>query len=156
MNNSRSNNVETEKKIFRFVSCAVLVAVLTALFAVMWYFRLQMLMERRFLGLGNYLMVGLYAVLTILVINTFKGFSIGSGRISILTMSQAIAMGIVNALEYVIVILMARIKVLMWITLAYIIVLILVDCVAVLAVTYICTKVYRMVFPPFTILNIYN
>ncbi|SEA51140.1 Sugar transferase involved in LPS biosynthesis (colanic, teichoic acid) [Pseudobutyrivibrio sp. ACV-2] len=156
MNNSRSNNVETEKKIFRFVSCAVLVAVLTALFAVMWYFRLQMLMERRFLGLGNYLMVGLYAVLTILVINTFKGFSIGSGRISILTMSQAIAMGIVNALEYVIVILMARIKVLMWITLAYIIVLILVDCVAVLAVTYICTKVYRMVFPPFTILNIYG
>ena len=156
MNNTRSNNVETEKKIFRFVSCAVLVAVLTTLFAVMWYFRLQMLMERRFLGLGNYLMVGLYTVLTILVINTFKGFSIGSGRISILTMSQAIAMGIVNALEYVIVILMARIKVLMWITLAYIIVLILVDCVAVLAVTYICTKVYRMIFPPFTILNIYG
>ena len=156
MNNSRSNNVETQKKIFRFVSCTVLVAVLTALFAVMWYFRLQMLMERRFLGLGNYLMVGLYTVLTILVINTFKGFSIGSGRISILTMSQAIAMGIVNALEYVIVILMARIKVLMWITLAYIIVLIIVDCVAVLAVTFICTKVYRMIFPPFTILNIYG
>ena len=156
MNNSRSNNIETEKKIFRFVSCAVLVAVLTTLFAGMWYFRLQMLMERRFLGLGNYLMIGLYMVLTILVINTFKGFSIGSGRISILTMSQAIAMGIVNALEYIIVILMARIKVLMWITLAYIIVLILVDCVAVLAVTFICTKVYRMIFPPFTILNIYG
>lgn len=156
MNNSRSNNVETQKKIFRFVSCAVLVAVLTTLFAVMWYFRLQMLMERRFLGLGNYLMVGLYTVLTILVINTFKGFSIGSGRISILTMSQAIAMGIVNALEYIIVILMARIKSLMWITLAYIIVLIVVDCVAVLAVTFICTKVYRMIFPPFTILNIYG
>ena len=100
-----SKSVETGKKIFRFVSSVVLVAVLAALFAVMWYLRLQMLMPTRFLGLGNYLMIGLYTVLTILMINTFKGFSIGSGRISILTMSQAIAMGLVNALEFIILLL---------------------------------------------------
>ena len=156
MNNSNTNNVETNKKIFRFFSSVVLVAVLAALFGVMWYMRLQMLMTQRFLSIGNYLMIGLYAVLTILVINTFKGFAIGSGRISILTMSQAIAMGLVNAMEFFIVILMTRIKSLMWMTLAYIVVLTVVDAVAVLAVTFLCTKLYRRIFPPFTILNIFG
>ncbi len=156
--NNKNTNIETNKKVFRFVSSVVLVAVLATLFGVMWYLRLQNLMNpyTRFMGKGNYLMIGLYGVLTILVINTFKGFSIGSGRISILTMSQAIAMGLVNGLEFIIIILMTRIKALMWMTLGYIIVLTLVDAVAVLAVTFVSTKVYRMIFPPFTILNIFG
>ena len=132
MNNN--TNVETQKKVFRFFSSVVLVVTLATLFGVMWYLRLQMLMPTRFLGLGNYLMIGLYTVLMVLMINTFKGFNIGSGRISILTMSQAIAMGLVNILEFIIVILMTRIKSLMWMTLAYIIVLTFVQAFAVLAV----------------------
>ena len=154
MNNN--TNVETKKKVFRFISSVVLVVVLATLFGVMWYLRLQMLMPTRFLGLGNYLMIGLYTVLMVLMINTFKGFNIGSGRISILTMSQAIAMGLVNILEFIIVILMTRIKSLMWMTLAYIIVLTVVQAFAVLAITFISTKLFRAVFPPFSILNIYG
>lgn len=151
-----NTNVETQKKVFRFFSSVVLVVTLATLFGVMWYLRLQMLMPTRFLGLGNYLMIGLYTVLMVLMINTFKGFNIGSGRISILTMSQAIAMGLVNILEFIIVILMTRIKSLMWMTLAYIIVLTFVQAIAVLAITFISTKLYRAVFPPFSILNIYG
>ncbi len=154
--NNKNNSVETKKRVFRFVSSVVLVTVLATLFGVMWYMRLQMLMSQRFLSIGNYLMIGLYVVLTVLMINTFKGFNIGSGRISILTMSQAIAMGLVNILEFIIVILMTRIKQLMWMTLAYIIVLTIVQAVAVLVVTYVSTKLYRAVFPPFSILNIYG
>ncbi len=156
MNNTNTNNVETNKKIFRFVSSVVLVVVLATLFGVMWYMRLQMLMTQRFLSVGNYLMIGLYVVLTVLVINTFKGFGIGSGRISILTMSQAIAMGLVNGLEFIILLLMTRIKALMWMTLGYIIVLTIVDAFAVLFITYFSTKIYRMIFPPFSILNVYG
>ena len=65
-------------------------------------------------------------------------------------------MGLVNMLEFVIVILMTRIKQLMWMTLAYIIVLTIADAIAVLVITYVSTKLYRAVFPPFTILNIYG
>ncbi|WP_036977594.1 exopolysaccharide biosynthesis polyprenyl glycosylphosphotransferase [Pseudobutyrivibrio sp. MD2005] len=150
------SNIETKKRLFRFVSSVVLVAVLATLFGVMWYMRFQMLMMQRFLSVGNYLMIGLYVVLTVLMINTFKGFGIGSGRISILTMSQAIAMGLVNVLEFIILLLMTRIRALMWMTLAYVIVLTLAQAVAVLVVTYVSTKIYRAVFPPFTILNIYG
>ena len=150
------SNIETKKRIFRFVSSVVLVAVLATLFGVMWYMRFQMLMMQRFLSVGNYLMIGLYVMLTVLMINTFKGFSIGSGRISILTMSQAIAMGLVNALEFIILLLMTRIKALMWMTLAYVILLTLIQAIAVLIVTYVSTKIYRATFPPFTILNIYG
>ena len=150
------SNIETKKRLFRFVSSVVLVAVLATLFGVMWYMRFQMLMMQRFLSVGNYLMIGLYVVLTVLMINTFKGFGIGSGRISILTMSQAIAMGLVNVLEFIILLLMTRIRALMWMTLAYVIVLTLAQAVAVLIVTYVSTKIYRAVFPPFTILNIYG
>ncbi|SDH63628.1 exopolysaccharide biosynthesis polyprenyl glycosylphosphotransferase [Pseudobutyrivibrio sp. 49] len=155
---NKENNIETQKKFFRFASSVVLVAVLATLFGVMWYMRLQYLMNpyTRFLGKGNYLMIALYGVITILMINTFKGFGIGTGRISILTMSQAIAMGLVNVLEFFIIILMTRIKSLMWITLGYIIVLTVADAVAVLFVTYFSTKLYRMIFPPFSILNIFG
>ena len=150
------SNIETRKGLFRFVSSVVLVAVLATLFGVMWYMRFQMLMLYRFLSVGNYLMIGLYVVLAVLVINTFKGFSIGSGRISILCMSQAIAMGLVNFLEFIILLLMTRIKALMWMTLAYVLALTVIQCVAILIVTYSATKLYRAVFPPFSILNIYG
>ncbi len=150
------SNIETRKRIFRFVSSVVLVAVLATLFGVMWYMRFQMLMTQRFLTVGNYLMIGLYTVLIVLVINTFNGFNIGSGRISILTMSQAIAMGVVNVLEFIILLLMTRIRALMWMTLAYVIVLTVAQAIAVLVVTYLSTKLYRAMFPPFTILNIFG
>ena len=66
------SNIETKKRIFRFVSSVVLVTVLATLFGVMWYMRFQMLMLQRFLSVGNYLMIGLYVILTVLMINTFK------------------------------------------------------------------------------------
>ena len=157
MNNKHNTNIETKKNIYRFVSSVVLVTVLATLFGVMWYMRLQNLMNaNRFEGKGNYLMIGLYLVLSVLVINTFNGFEFGSARISILTMSQAIAVGLVNVMEYVIIILMIRILKHTWITLAYIAVLTVAEAVAVLIVTYISTKLYRRLFPPFSILNIYG
>lgn len=154
--NNRDSNVETGKKAFRFIASLILVAAVTTLFGIMWYMRLTMLMSQRFLTIGNYLMIGLYLVFTILIINTFKGFSIGSGRISILTMSQGISMVLVNCIEFIIVILMTRIKQFVWMTLAYIIVLTAAQLVAVLFITFVATKVYRRIFPPFTILNIYG
>lgn len=154
--NNTNTNIETQKKIFRFASSVVLVTVLATLFGVMWYEQFRMMMPLFFLTIGNYLMIGLYTVLSILVINTFKGFSIGSGRISILCMSQAIAMGLVNMLEFVILLLMTRIKALVWIMLAYMIALTVIDALAVFLVTYLSTKIYRGIFPPFSILNIYG
>ena len=107
-----SKSIETKKKVFRFISSVVLVVTLATLFGVMWYLRLQNLMNaNRFEGKGNYVMIALYMVLSILVINTFNGFEFGSARISILTMSQAIAVGLVNVMEYVIIILMIRISI---------------------------------------------
>ena len=152
-----NTNVETKKKVFRFISSVVLVVVLATLFGVMWYLRLQNLMNaNRFEGKGNYVMIALYMVLSVLVINTFNGFEFGSARISILTMSQAIAVGVVNAMEYVIVILMIRILKHVWRTLGYFAALTLAQAVAVLVITYISTKLYRRLFPPFSILNIYG
>ena len=155
MNNN--TNVETQKKVFRFFSSVVLVVTLATLFGVMWYLRLQNLMNaNRFEGKGNYVMIALYMVLSVLVINTFNGFEFGSARISILTMSQAIAVGLVNAMEYVIIILMIRILKHTWRTLGYIAALTLAEAVAALVITYISTKLYRRLFPPFSILNIYG
>ncbi len=154
--NNKNTNIETGKKIYKFISSVVLVLTVTALFAVMWYMRLTMLMQQRFLTIGNYLMIFIYMIITILFINTFKGFSFGSHRISILTMSQAIALGLANMIEFMIVILMTRIKKFVFMTLAYIIVLTLIQAVATLIITIISTKIYRAIFPPFQILNIYG
>ena len=143
--NNTNTNIETQKRVFRFISSVVLVTVLATLFGVMWYMQFRMMMPLFFLTIGNYLMIGLYTVLSILVINTFKGFSIGTGRISILCMSQAIAMGLVNMLEFVILLLMTRIKSLVWIMFAYMILLSVIDALAVFLVTYFSTKIYRSI-----------
>ncbi len=158
MNNKKNNNVETGKRLFRFVSSVVLVAVLATLFGVMWYGKLRNLMEetQRYYSIGNYLVIFLYVVFVVLLINTFKGFNIGSSRISILSMSQAIAMGVVNMIEFFLVLLIVGIKNHTWKILGFLLILSVIDAVAVLIVTYICTKLYRVVFPPFTILNIYG
>ena len=153
---NKSTSVETGKKIYRFISDVVLVAVVSALFGIMWYMRLTMLMSQRFLTIGNYLMIGIYVVLAMLFINTFKGFNIGAQRISILVMSQAIAIGLTNVIEFFIVVLMTRIKQFIFMTLAYIIVLTVAQAVAVLVVTFLATKLYRRIFPPFTVLNIHG
>ena len=99
-------------------------------------------------------MIGIYAVLTIVMINTFKGFMIGMQRISILCMSQAIAMGIVNILMAIITILMTRVKEYVWATLGLYFILTLVQCVLVLTVVWVETKLYRYFFPPFEVLHI--
>ena len=154
--NNRNNNIETGKKTYRFVSSVVLLLAVTALFAIMWYMRLTMLMPQRFLSIGNYFMIGLYAVIAMMFINTFKGFSIGSQRISILVMSQTISLGLANVIELIIIVLMTRIKKFIWLTAAYLIVLTIAQAVAVLVVTFLATKLYRALFPPFSVLNIYG
>jgi len=128
--NNKNTTVETGKRTYKFVSSVVLLLAVTALFAVMWYMRLTMLMSQRFLSIGNYFMIGLYLVIAMLFINTFKGFSIGSQRISILVMSQTIALGLANCMELVIIVLMTRIKQFVWMTMGYIIVLTVAQAVA--------------------------
>jgi len=157
-NNKKNNNVETGKKLFRFVSSVVLVVILATLFGVMWYGKLRNLMEssQRYYSIGNYLVIFLYAIFIVLLLNTFKGFNFGSSRISILSMSQAIAMGVVNMIEFFLVLLIVGIKNHTWKILGFLVILSMMDAVAVLIVTYISTKLYRVKFPPFSILNIYG
>lgn len=153
---SKENNVETGKKTFRFVSSIIILVVFAALFEFIWRSRINIMMMMRFLSIGNYLVVGLYAVMAIICINTFNGFNIGGQRISILAMSQAIAMGLCNAIMWVVVVLMSRQKALVWVFLAFFILLSVMQAVAAIIVTYVTTKVYRKIFPPFSMLNIYG
>lgn len=151
-----SNNMESGKKIHRFVSSIALLIAFTALFGVIWFTRINVLMEMRFLGIGNYIMYIVYAVLSILCVNTFKGFNVGGQRISILSMSQAIAMGMTNVLMWVFVVLMSRAKQYTFVFMVYFILITVLQAFAAIAVTYVCTKIYRMIYPPFSMLNIYG
>ena len=150
------NKIESQKIAFRAISNVVLVAAMAILYGALWYIKILGMMQYHFLTIGNYLMIGIYTVLTIVMINTFKGFMIGMQRISILCMSCAIAMGLVNMIMIVITVLMTRVKEYVWATVALYAILTVVQCFAILAVTWIETKLYRQFFPPFEVLHIFG
>ena len=151
-----NTNIETGKKVYRFISSVVLLAAVVALFSFIWFYRLNHLMPRGFEGFGNIAMIALYTIISILMINTFNGFKVGYQRISILSMSQGIAMLLVNVLEVFVILLLTRSPLHFWKYVGFLVLLTIAQCIAVVLVTYVETKLYRVHFPPFNVLEVYG
>ncbi len=145
---------ESKKSAFRGISDVVLTAVPAITFAALWLDVINPMLPWGFLSTGNYLMIGVYAVLVMLVVNTFGGYKIGVQRISICALSQGIAIVVVDIIQLIISVLMMRRPEMVGRVLGMYIVLAIVQAILMLFVTYISTKIYRMIFPPYNMLMI--
>lgn len=145
---------ESFKNLYRFISNALETIIVTVGFGYLWVYALNYRMPVRFLSSGNYLMMAVYVVLATLFINTFGGYKIGIQRISIVALSQALAITMNNMVMVVITILMARDKTsIVYFTIRYIM-LSAVQAVIMVVLCYILTKIYRAIFPPYNMLVI--
>lgn len=97
---------EVYKSVYRHCVNLVIIMVMTALFYILWHIKLNGLMDRKFLGKGNILIILLYMILICIFMQLWGGFRIGYQKLLNIVMSQSLAIITINILMYIQVVLM--------------------------------------------------
>lgn len=144
------------KYVYRGLADLIITFIPTALFWLLWMKRLNPMLDKPYLHKGNLAMAGIYLILTAVMIQMLGGYEIGVSRISHLIMSQTIGLFFTNILMLIITIMMngwmgriPRLSLLFLLLFA-------VEIVGLFFVTWFLIKLYRRIFPPFQMLQIYG
>ncbi len=141
---------------YRGICNILLTVAFTLPFVLLWYERLNYLLDRSYLNKGNLLMVGVYAILEVLFLCVFGGYKIGVARVSNMIISQALGLLGTNLVEIVITILIVgRVEHIGRIIGDYLLIYII-QVVLSVVLTYLFVKLYRRIFPPYRMLHIYG
>lgn len=144
---------EQYKGILRFWSAALLLVLQTAVFAYVWLVWYRKIGSGYFVR-GNYVFIGLYALMNLFVLNLYGGLRIGQLRVQELLYSQILSIICVNAVYYLLMCLIGR-----WLflsNLAPIAYMTGVNIVISIVWTLCTNKLYVKIYPPRQILVIYG
>ena len=89
------------KPLYRVLSSLLLVAIIVTLFAIIWYNKLNVMLDKNFLLKGNYVIIAVYAIIVIFSITIFGGFKIGISKKSNIIISQTLGLFIANCIDIV-------------------------------------------------------
>ncbi len=94
---------EQYKRVIMFTSSAVILLLQTAIFAFVWfhYYAYTGVLEKEFFHRGNYVIIGLYAVMLYLFYKLYGGFKVGYLRVFDVFLSQVLSVLGVNAITYI-------------------------------------------------------
>ena len=94
---------EQYKRLIMFTSSAVILLLQTAIFAFVWfhYYAYTGAMETEFFHRGNYVIIGLYALMLYLFYQLYGGFKVGYLRVFDVLLSQVLSVLGVNAITYI-------------------------------------------------------
>ena len=95
------NQKDQFRRIIKFLSSAIALAIQMALFLVVWMQYYNNNIELPFFRKGNWLMASLYGLLMFFFVNTYGGFKIGYLRKGDIIYSQVLATVCVNAVTYI-------------------------------------------------------
>jgi len=101
----RKNN-EVYKKLYKQCVNTIIVVVLTGLFYIMWNNMFNEMMDRKFLGKGNLLIVFSYVIFVCVFMQLWGGFKLGYQKLINVIVSQILAVLSFNVLAYIQIILM--------------------------------------------------
>ena len=151
------NKRERYKRLFRFFNALIIIGLLTAAFAYMWYENFannKELLIKTFFQRGNYALVVLYAVTMLLFYRTYGAHEVGRMRAMESAYTQVLSVLCTNAFAYLQMCLIGRWKFLsniqpiLWLT--------LVDIVLVILWTMVARFAYIKIYPPKKVLLIYG
>ena len=140
---------EQYKRLIMFLLSTVIVALLTAVFAYVWYTFYaddETILIKVFWRRGNYVLIGLYALMTVLLYKVVGGFKVGYLRIWDALVSQVIAIVCVNAVTYLQLCLIGHWKFLQHLTPIW--GMTAVDLVLVVLWSFFSRGIYLKVYPP--------
>lgn len=148
---------EQYKRLIMFFASAAIVATLTAIFADMWYTNFANNEEaiiKVFWRRGNYVLVGLYALMLYLFFKLYGGFKVGYLRVYEVLYSQILSVLCVNVITYLQLCLIGRWKFLS--NIGPILSMTGLDMIAVLIWVPVVRWIYLKIYPPRSLLLIYG
>ena len=144
---------EQFKGIVRFWAAAILVLLQTACFAYVWfelYGDLGILFAMR----GNFVLIGLHAMMIYMFMKLYGGIKLGQTRMRRMLVSQVLSILCVNLITYLQLCLIARWS--FWIHTAPMVYLTLVDIAVSAAWILIASRIYTKLYPPKRMLVVYG
>ncbi len=141
------------KRLLHALAAAVILALLTACFAAVWFGPYREVGADQFVR-GNYVLIGLYALTVFSVFYILGGFKVGHARVFEILYSQILSTLIVNAISYLQISLILR-----WAPLTHIepmLVLTAGELAAVLTWSFAFRGIFRLLYPPRKMLLVYG
>jgi len=148
---------EKYKRLLRGISAFCIIGVLTALFAFVWYRNFasnEELLLKVFFRRGNYALIALYGLITLLFYKAYGATQVGSMRPLEAAYTQVLAVLCTNAVMYLQLCLIGRwrflsnIRPILWLT--------AVDVIAVIVLSLLARLLYTKLYPPRDVIIIYG
>ncbi len=147
-------NMKTYKNWYRFLANSILVMEALLIYIYVWFNYLNVMLDKAYLMKGNFLVLGVYAIIITYFISFFGGFKIGVNKKSNVIISQIIGLLISNSIYLVVTVMMAGYMSYIPKFMFYYGCTFIVQAVAVGITSYLFMTLFYKVFPPYKILNI--
>ena len=152
MKKNKNKNKDLYKRFVTFISGLLLLAMLTGIFAFVWYQKYSEKIVLPYYRRGNWVLIAIYCLIVWLFFRAYGGFKLGYLKQADMFYAQMISMICVNTVSYFLISLIGR----HFMAVTPIILMSCVD-IAVIAVwTLIAGKVYFMIYPPRKLVIIYG
>lgn len=148
---------ESYKRLLNFVSSLVIISILTAVFASVWYHYFadnKILLYKPFFRRGNYALIALYAVISLLFYRAYGATKVGHMRILESVYTQMLSILCINAVTYLQLCLIGRWKFLD--NLAPILLMTAIDAVLIVLWSLISRFACIKLYPPRNVLVVYG
>ena len=146
--------MKTYKNWYRFLANSILVMETLLIYIYVWFNYLNVMLDKAYLMKGNFLVLGVYAIIITYFISFFGGFKIGVNKKSNVIISQIIGLLISNSIYLVVTVMMAGYMSYIPKFMFYYGCTFIVQAVAVGITSYLFMTLFYKVFPPYKILNI--
>ena len=142
------------KNWYRFFANSILVLMALLCYIYVWFNYVNVMLDKTYIMKGNFLVIGVYALIITYFISFFGGFKIGVNKKSNVIISQIIGLLISNGIYFIITVMMAGYMSYIPKFLCYYGCTFVVQAVLVTIVSYLFMTLYYKVFPPYKVLNI--
>ena len=147
-------HMKTYKNWYRFLANSILVTEALLVYIYVWFNYLNVMLDKAYLMKGNFLVLGVYALIITYFISFFGGFKIGVNKKSNVIISQIIGLLISNGIYLVVTVMMAGYMSYIPKFMFYYGCTFIVQAIAVGITSFLFMTLYYKVFPPYKILNI--
>lgn len=147
-------HMKTYKNWYRFLANSILVMTALLVYIYVWFKYLNVMLDKAYLMKGNFMVLGIYALIITYFISFFGGFKIGVNKKSNVIISQIIGLLISNGIYLIVTVMMAGYMSYIPKFMSYYGGTFLVQAILVSIESYILMTLFYKVFPPYKILNI--
>ena len=147
-------HMQLYKNWYRFAANSILILLALLCYVYVWFNYLNVMLDKAYLMKGNFLVLGVYAIIITYFISFFGGFKIGVNKKSNVIISQIIGLLISNSIYLVVTVMMAGYMSYIPKFMFYYGCTFIVQAVAVGITSYLFMTLFYKVFPPYKILNI--